>query len=225
MTLTVHADIVQRSDEWYKLRLGVITASAVGRLITPKTMKPASNQDSRSLASTLAAERISGWSDSNSYVNDDMMRGIDSEPIARAKYAQHYDESVIEVAFMTEDRFGFTIGFSPDGLVGDDGLIEIKCPRAKGHVATIIAGHPPIEYMAQLQCALLVSGRKWVDYISYCAGLPLYVKRVKPQQQWFDGITTAATSCEEAIRETMRLYDENSHGLIPTERTDMEIMI
>lgn len=224
MTLTIHTDIVQRSDEWYELRRGVITASTVGRLITPKTMKPASNQDSRGLAQALAAERIAGWSDVNNFINDDMMRGIESEPIVRAKYAEHY-LPVTEVAFITEDRFGFKLGVSPDGLVSDDGMIEIKCPRAKGHIATIIAGHPPIEYMAQLQCALLVSGRRWIDYISYCAGLPLYVKRVKPNQKWVEAIIAAATSCEEAIRETMRLYDEHSHGLIPTERNETEILI
>lgn len=224
MTLTIHTDIVQRSDEWYKLRLGVITASAVGRLITPKTMKPASNQESRGLAQTLAAERISGWSDANGFVNDDMVRGIDSEPIARDLYAEHH-EPVTEAAFITEDKFGFTLGYSPDGLVGSDGLIEIKAPRSKSHIATVIAGHPPIEYMAQLQCALLVSGREWIDYISYCGGLHLYVKRVRPRQEWFDAITSAASSCEESIRETMRLYDESAHGLIPTERVATEILI
>lgn len=223
MTLTIHTDIVQRSDEWYELRRGMITASAVGRLITPKTMKPASNQDSRSLAAGLAAERISGWTDPT-FINDDMMRGIEHEALARDKYAQHH-APVTEIAFMTEDRFGFTLGLSPDGLVGDDGLIEIKCPRAKGHIATVIAQHPPIEYMAQLQCALLVSGREWIDYVSFCAGLPLYVKRVKPQQQWMDAIVAAATSCEESIRETMRLYNEAAHGLIPTERVATEILI
>jgi len=223
VTLTIHTDIIQRSDEWYELRRGLITASAVGMLITPKTLKPASNQDSRGLASMLAAERIAGWSDIG-FVNDDMMRGIESEPIVRAKYVQHY-APVAEVAFMTEDRFGFKLGLSPDGLVGEDGLIEIKCPRAKGHIATIIAGHPPIEYMAQLQTALLVSGRAWIDYVSYCAGLPLYVKRVFPQGKWFDAITAAASSCEEGIREIMRLYDEHSHGLIPTERNETEILI
>jgi hypothetical protein len=222
VTLTIHTDIVQRSDEWYELRRGMITTSAVGRLITPKTMKPASNQDSRSLASTLAAERISGWTDSG-FVNDDMMRGIDSEPILRAKYAQHY-APVTEVAFMTEDRFGFKLGLSPDGLVGEDGLIEIKCPRANGHIGTIIAGHPPIEYMAQLQCALLVSGREWIDYVSFCAGLPLYVKRVTPQPKWFDAIRAAASSCEDSIREIMRLYHESAHGLIPTERITNELV-
>lgn len=223
MTLTIHSDIVQRSDEWYELRRGVITASAVGRLITPKTLKPASNQDSRSLAATLAAERISGWTDSG-FINDDMMRGIESEPIARAKYAEHY-AAVTEVAFMTDDRFGFTLGLSPDGLVGDDGLIEIKSPRAKGHITTIIAGHPPIEYMAQLQCALLVSGREWVDYVSYCAGLPLYVKRVRRQPEWLDAIVAAATACEDAIREIMRLYDEHSRELVPTERDELEVVV
>jgi hypothetical protein len=81
---------------------------------------------------------------------------------------------------MVRDDWGFSLGYSPDGLVGDDGLIEVKCRRQKKHLQTILADEVPPENMAQLQCGLLVSGREWIDYVSYCGGMPMYVKRVYP---------------------------------------------
>jgi hypothetical protein len=158
-------------------------------------------------------------------MNDDMLRGVEDEPIARDLYAEHY-APVVETGFMVEDRWGFKIGYSPDGLVGDDGLIEIKSRRSKTQLSTILAGHPPIENMAQLQCALLVSGRKWIDYVSYCGGMHLYVKRVTPQPKWFEAIVEAADAAEKNIIETIRIYGESIVGLHPTERVvAQEILI
>lgn len=172
----------------------------------------------------LAAERITGWTDPT-YMNDDMLRGIEDEPVARGLYAEHY-APVVETGFMVEDKWGFKLGYSPDGLVGDDGLIEIKSRRQKTQLSTILAGHPPIENMAQLQCGLLVSGRKWIDYISYCAGMPLWPKRVFPQPKWFDAIVEAAEVAEKNIIETLRIYGESIVGLHPTERVvAQEILI
>jgi hypothetical protein len=224
VTLTVHANLIQGSDEWHDQRRGIITGSAVGRLITPKTIRPASNPESRSLTMLLAAERITGWTEPT-YVNDDMLRGVEDEPRARDKYSEHY-APVVETGFMTEDRFGFKIGYSPDGLVGDDGLIEVKSRRSKGHLATILDDAPPIENMAQLQCGLLVSGREWIDYVSYCGGMPLFVKRVLPQQKWFDAIIEAAEILEENVGVMVRTYGRSIVGLHGTVRTlDLEIMI
>jgi hypothetical protein len=220
----VHPNLVQGSEEWHAQRRGMVTASVVGKLITPKTIKAASNPDSRGLALLLAAERITGWTDPT-YMNDDMLRGVEDEPIARDLYAEHY-APVVETGFMVEDRWGFKIGYSPDGLVGDDGLIEIKSRRSKTQLSTILAGHPPIENMAQLQCALLVSGRKWIDYVSYCGGMHLYVKRVTPQPKWFEAIVEAADAAEKNIIETIRIYGESIVGLHPTERVvAQEILI
>lgn len=223
MTLTIYTDLEQRSDEWYAARCGLVTASAVGKLITPKTVQPANNPDSRRLALTLAAERITGWVEPG-YVSDDMWRGIEDEPLARAKYAQH-NMPVIEAGFITEDKWGFTLGYSPDGLVGDDGLIEIKSRRQKTHLETILAGTPPSENMAQLQCALLVTGRDWLDYISYCGGMPLWVKRVEPDQKWFDAILAATQALEDSIADMLDLYAKSVVGLPMTERTLEEIVI
>jgi hypothetical protein len=223
MTLTIHTDIIQGSDEWHNQRRGIVTASVIGKLITPKTVKPASNPESRSLTMLLAAERITGWTDPT-YISDDMWRGIDDEPIARDKYAEHY-APVVAAGFMTEDRFGFTIGYSPDGLVGDDGLIEVKSRRAKTHLATILADEVPLDNMAQLQCGLLVSGREWVDYVSYCGGMPLYVKRIQPQQKWFEAITAAATVLEETVSVMVRTYTRLTAGLPPTERIEQHGLV
>src|SRR5699024_982986 len=123
-------DLEQGSDEWLQQRCGMVTASVVGKLITTKTLKPADNDTSRGLTETLVAERITGHVEPT-YVNDDMLRGIECEPLARDRYAECY-APVEQVGFMVQsfdNPLGFDIGFSPDGLVGDSGLIEIKCPR------------------------------------------------------------------------------------------------
>ncbi|MFV8049905.1 lambda exonuclease family protein [Mycobacterium sp. 48b] len=179
-------------------------------------IEPASNDTSRGLTASLVAERITGVTEPI-YVNDDMQRGIDDEPIARDKYSEKY-APVTEVGLMIRDDWGFRIGYSPDGLVGDDGLIEIKSRRQKGQLATVLAGHPPIENMAQLMCGLLVSGRKWIDYISWSGGMPMFVKRVYPDQRWFDAITKAVAAFEANAAEMMRVYDESTVGLHQTER-------
>ncbi|MCP2163112.1 YqaJ-like recombinase domain-containing protein [Williamsia serinedens] len=202
----------------------MVTASVVGKLITLKTVKVASNDESRGLTALLTSERITGHTDPT-FVSDDMWRGIEDEPKARAVYAEHY-APVTEVGFMTEDKWGFTIGYSPDGLVGDDGLIEIKSRRQKTQLTTILAGHPPIENMAQLQCGLLVSGRKWIDYVSYCAGMPLYVKRVLPDERWQDAIVAAVDAFERNAAESIRIYYESIVGYPKTERVlDLEINV
>lgn len=223
MTLTIHTDLVQRSDEWYAARRGIITASMVGRLITPKAIRVADNPDSRRTALLLAAERITGWTEP-SYINDDMWRGIEDEPLARDIYAEHY-APVDEAGFMTEDKWGYQIGYSPDGLVADDGLIEIKSRRPKIHLETILAGTPSAEHMAQLQCALLVSGRDWIDYVSYCGGMPLWGYRVEPDQKWFDTILAATRALENTIADMLRVYADSVVGLPRTERTLTQEMV
>ncbi|HET6916876.1 MAG TPA: YqaJ viral recombinase family protein [Acidimicrobiales bacterium] len=222
MTLHVLADLEQRSDEWHEARRGIVTASTVGKLLTP-TLRVADNDVSRGLTTTLAAERITGWTEEQP-ITSDMWRGIEYEPIARAKYAEHY-APVTEVGFMRRDEDDWTLGFSPDGMVDGDGLIEIKCPRAKTHLRTILANEVPPQYMAQCQAGLLVSGRDWIDFVSYVGGMPLYVRRVHPDQQWFDAITAACIAFEENVAEMVAHYEAMTLGLPQTERIDFEIKV
>ena len=223
MTLTVHNGIEQRSPEWYAARAGIVTASAIGALITERTVKPAANDKSRGLIASLAAERVTGHVE-QTFTSDDMWRGIEHEPIARDLYSGHRAEA-IECGFMVRDFDGYKIGYSPDGLVGDDGLLEIKCPRQKGHLQTLVADQVPPYYMAQLQTGLLVSGREWIDYVSFCAGMPLWIKRVLPEKRWQDALTEAASQAEEAIAATVAAYEAAATGLPETERITLEIAI
>ena len=225
MSLHVYNDVVQGSDAWLEARRGIVTASVVGQLITPTTIKPANNDKSRALTTLLVAERITGWVDPV-YVSDDMMRGTLDEPVARAIYAEHYG-TVDEVGFMVREEQWGRLGYSPDGLVGDDGLIEIKSRRAKKQLDTILRDEVPAENVAQIQAGLLVSGRKWCDYVSFCGGMPLYVKRVYPDRRWFEATIAAVSAFETAAAEMTSRYTNAIAGRPATERTtyDMEITV
>lgn len=221
MSVTV-LDVEQRSPEWYAARCGIVTASVVGKLLTP-TLKVANNDTARGVIGALVAERITGLVEPT-FTSDDMMRGIEHEPYARDIYSGHYQQAV-ECGFMRYEGDGWTLGYSPDGLVADDGLVEIKCPRAKGHVATILADRAPAAYMAQLQAGLLVSGRAWIDYVSFHAGLPLFVKRVFPDPAWQEALIAACRNFETTAAEMVAAYEHRAAVMPPTERIDMEIVI
>lgn len=224
MTLIEMPDLIQGTDEWHDQRRGLVTASVVDQLLTTKTVQPAKNDASRSLVALLVAERITGWTDPT-YLGDDMLRGIEDEPLAVDKYSEHF-APVTTSGFMVRDDWGFRIGYSPDGLVGDDGLIEVKSRRPKKHLQTILAGEPPAENMAQLQCGLLVSGRKWIDYVSYCGGMPLWVKRVLPDERWHTAIVAAVSAVEETAAQMVQQYEAATVGLPSTERLhDLEMVI
>ena len=94
----------------------------------------------------------------------------------------------------------------PDGLVGDDGLIKCKSRLQKIHLQTILNDRVPDENMAQLQCGLLVSGRAWIDYVSYCGGMPLWVKRVTPDLSWQAAILAAVEALEESAADMTARY-------------------
>jgi len=210
-------DIDQGTDEWDAARRGILTASTIGQLITAKTIKPANNPESRALTATLVAERITGWTDDR-YVSFDMQRGHDIEPIVRNLYTEHY-ATVKQVGFIIRDEENYKLGCSPDGLVGDDGMIETKSRRPKEHLSTILADAVPAENMAQCQAALFVSGRAWLDYLSFCGGMPLWRKRVLPDPVWQEAIARTAQAFEETAAIMRAQYNEAVIGLPETERT------
>lgn len=221
-TLTTYPKVDQGSDEWHRLRRGTITASVVGKLITP-TLKVASNDVSRGITTTLAAERITGWTEETAMTSD-MWRGVEHEPYARDIYSGHYQQAE-EIGFMVREGQGWRLGYSPDGLVGADGLLEIKCPRAKTHLNTILADAVPAFHMPQLQAGLLVSGRAWVDFVSFVAGMPLFVKRVEPDPAWFAAITAACIAFETNAAQIVADYEAKTEGLPKTERLNFEIQV
>lgn len=221
-----HHNIEQGTEEWLAMRCGILTASEMNLIVTP-TLKPASNDKERAHLFELLGQRITGYVEPR-YVSDDMLRGQWDEIEARIKYRDHFGP-VTECGFITNDDHGFVIGYSPDGLVGDDGLIECKSRRQRFQVETIVSDSVPVEYMLQLQTGLLVSGREWIDFISYCGGMPMYVKRVFPDAAIQDAIVTAARSFETRLAIRLEMYHEafaRQPVLIETERTnEQEIVI
>jgi hypothetical protein len=216
MALHEMPDLEQGSREWLEQRRGMVTASVVGQLLTA-TGRPASNDtSSRRLTLSLVAERITGYVEPT-FVNDDMLRGQLDEPIARDLYSEHF-EQVTECGFLVRDDWGWPLGYSPDGLVGDYGLIEVKSRRQKKHLQTILADEVPAENMAQLQAGLLVSGREWIDYVSYSGGMPLWVKRVYPDPKWSEAIVDAVSAFEQAAEEMTHTYLTRTADLPATER-------
>ncbi len=184
----------------------------------PLVIEVANNETSRSLTKLLVAERLTGFTE-DIFASADMERGRMDEPVARDLYSEHHAPATV-VGFMLRDDWGFPIGYSPDGLVGDEGLIEIKSRRQKNHLATVLADKVPMDNMAQVQCGLLVSGRAWVDYISYCGGMPLWTKRVFPDPLWFDAIIQAVRTFESAAEDMANTYLSRVEGLPATERID-----
>ncbi len=216
--LRIYPELEQRSEKWYEQRRGMVTASAISALITAKTLKPADNDYSRGLVAHLVAERITGYTEPT-FVSFDMERGIDDEPRAVDVYSEHY-APVKKVGFMVRDDYSWELGYSPDGLVGDDGLVEVKSRRQKKQLLTVVAGEVPAENMAQLQAGLFVSGREWCDYISFCGGMRLWVKRVEPDPRWFAAIVEAVAAFEKAAEEMADQYLKAVEGCPMTERID-----
>lgn len=183
----------------------------------------ADNDTSRGLTALLAAERITDHTDPT-YVNDDMLRGIMDEPLAVEAYSTHY-APVTTTGFMVRKGDGWQVGYSPDGLVGADGLVEVKSRRQKKQLTTVLSDDVPAENMPQLQAGLLVSGRKWLDYISFSGGMHLYVKRVLPDHRWFTAIINAAEKFERTAGEMVDTYARLTEGLPMTERAVEQEMV
>lgn len=215
MTITYHPELIQGSDEWIAMRCGTLTATGISSILTP-TLKPAKNEKSRAYVCEMLAQRITKYVEPQ-YISDAMLRGHADEILARELYSEKY-EPVTEVGFVTNDDLGFIIGCSPDGLVGDDGGIEIKSRMQKYQMQTIIDGEVPSEYMIQIQTNLFVTQRKWWDFISYCGGMPMFVKRVHPQPEYQSAIADAAIEFEENMRDAHERYILSASKFHPTER-------
>jgi len=220
-------DVVQGTDEWLAIRLGLLTASEVKKIVTPATLKIADNETVRSHLRELAAQRITQHVEP-SYISDDMLRGMNDEGDARQIYDQHFGK-VLMTGFMTNDKWGFTLGYSPDGLVGDDGQLEIKCRLQKIQLAAIMSRQVPTENVIQLQTGLAVSEREWCDYVSHCPGLPLIALRVYPDDKLQNAIIEAAGDFYQRLEKLIAEYHEKiadkAARLIPTQRKEEGDMI
>jgi hypothetical protein len=224
----IHEDLEQGTPEWLAARRGLMTASEMNLVLTP-TLKPSNNEKTRAHIYEIAAQRITEWTEPT-YVGDAMLRGHADEITARDLYSDRY-EPVEEKGFITRDFGGFTLGYSPDGCgVMSNIGIECKSRIQKHHLATIISDTVPVEYMLQVQTGLLVTEWDYMDYISFCAGLPMWVIRVFPDPVYQDAIMTAAADFELKVREQVAAYQARINEcavFITTEREpdEMEVFV
>ena len=214
MKRTFYNELEQGTDEWLQARCGIVTASTMRNLVTASG-KPADNDTSRGFIRQLATERIIGVPE-YTHPTRPMMRGTMLEPFARDLYAEHY-APVEEVGFIRLDTDEYSLGYSPDGVIGHDGLLEIKSPGPKEHLRTILADAVPSVYVWQVQVGLYVTGRSWLDFISYCPGADLYVKRVRPDKEAFGTIHLAVSQAETAVRNIIDDYTASGKNRVKTE--------
>jgi len=171
--------IEQGTPEWFAQRLGKVTASRVADVIAKTKTGYSTSRDN--YMAQLVCERMTGTV-AESYTNAAMQWGTDNEPLARAAYEAIKDVLVDEVAMITHPRIE-QAGASPDGLVGEDGLVEIKCPNTATHIDTLLTQTVPGKYITQMQWQMACTGRKWCDFVSFDNRLPeelqIFIKRIE----------------------------------------------
>lgn len=224
--ITYFPEMEQGSPEWLAARCGMLTASEVKLIMTP-TGKIADNDKTRAHVWELAAQRISGIVEPH-YISDDMLRGHDEEILARRAYDQCV-AATKTIGFVVNTRLGFPIGCSPDWLVGTDGMGEAKSRRQKFQVQTICENVPaetcPDDFALQVQTALWVTERKWLDFCSYSNGLHMPVIRILPDAEWQSRFEDAAKAFEDKVQRAVNDYRTalaSGARLIPTERREIQ---
>jgi len=229
MTITYHKDLIQGTPEWHQQRCGMITASEVKLLLSPKTLKPLNNDKTRAHIWELAAQRISGYVEPT-YIGDEMLRGCNDEIEARYLYDKHFAK-ITECGFITNDEFGFTLGCSPDALVGDDGGVECKSRRQKFQVQTFVEylrdGKIPEDFTLQVQSCLLITRRNWWDFISFSGGLPMMPITVEADKEVQEAIVEVCKKAEQQIEEAIADWRQivAKGKCVPTERKTEEEMV
>lgn len=190
-------DCKQGTPEWLTARLGKVTASEVGALVSPLG-KVRTGDGPRTFLYKKLAEKILGvpLSDFTSFGMD---QGVIVESEARAWFAFEHNVNVCEVGFCESDDG--RIGFSPDGLIGDEGGIEIKCPQPAKHIEYLLGGVVPEEYVLQVQFSIYVSGRAWWKFLSYSRQFPALICHVEPNPELQDSIS-------EALEIFIRKFDD-----------------
>ena len=194
---------IQGTDEWLLERCGKVTASRIADLMaTTRSGYAASRENYKA---QLIAERLTGCV-APSFTNAAMIHGTETEPEARRAYEFYVDRDVQQVGFVPHPSIEMA-GASPDGLVGDDGLLELKCPNTATHINSLLTGRIDDKYFKQMQFQMACTGREWCDFASYDNRMPermrLFVKRVKRDEEEVSEIETAVRAFLLEIDETL----------------------
>jgi putative phage-type endonuclease len=184
-------DLIQGSPAWFAARLGKVTASRVADLTA--TTKTGWGASRKNYAAELVAERLTGVS-AIGFSNAAMQWGTETEPQARDAYGFFHDADVSQVGFVPHPVIQMA-GASPDGLVGEDGMVEIKCPNTSTHIDTLLGAEIPSKYFTQMQFQMACTGRQWCDFVSFDPRMPenlrLFTKRVPRDPDVIDALESA----------------------------------
>lgn len=194
-------ELEQGSDEWFEVRCGKATASRIADVIA-KT-KSGYSTSRANYAAQLIIERLTNQK-VEGFTNAAMQHGIDTEPQARAAYDLHSGLDVKEIGFMIHPSIPDS-GASPDGIIGDDGLVEIKCPNTATHIDFLLSPDIDKKYITQMQWQMACTGRKWCDFVSFDPRLPLNL------QLKIVRIMRNADTIAELELEVKSFLDEVSH--------------
>lgn len=193
----------QRTDDWFAARAGKATASSIYKILA-KT-KTGYGADRENYAAQLVAERLTG-KPADSYSNAAMQWGIDTEASAREAYAIKIDDKPVEIGFVDHPAIAWS-GASPDGLVGFDGLVEIKCPNTATHIRTLNGAAIDKKYMLQMQWQMACTEREWCDFVSFDPRLPdemqMHVRRVERDDALLAEIEAEVTKFLDEVAATV----------------------
>jgi putative phage-type endonuclease len=193
----------QRSEEWYAARCGKVTASKVGDILA-RIRNGNWAASRRNYAAQLVNERLTGKPYVPTYTNEYMEWGKDQEPIAREKYIELRQLEVSEIGFVDHPSIAMA-GASPDGLVGEDGLLEIKCLIKANHMDILLTENLE-KYELQMHWQMACTGRKWCDFVSYNPELPenmqLFIKRLYRDEEKIERIEREVRIFLEEVEET-----------------------
>lgn len=177
------SEIIQGSPEWFAIRLGKVTASRVADVVARTKSGPSASR--ANYMAELIAERLTGEV-APSFTNAAMQWGTEKEPEARAAYGFRTDSEVGQIGFVIHPQIADS-GASPDGLIGEDGLAEFKCPNTATHIETLLTKAAPAKYLTQMQWQMACTGRKWCDFVSYDPRMPetmrLFIQRVERDEK------------------------------------------
>lgn len=214
MTIIYHTNFEQKSGMWDKIRCGKLTCSSLSNILTPAKLQLSSAAEGHALV--IAAERIKGKAEEMP-ISFDMERGNLLEEEAR--YIYHNQFSPVEqVAFIENSEVPFPFGFSPDGLILERrAAIEIKCPRSKGHMETLINGTFDGSYMLQMQGGMLAAALEFVNFVSYHEGLAFKPIRISRDDAIISKIVEAGKIFEQMVQDIIGKYNDRiKKGAVPT---------
>jgi len=190
----------QGSPEWLAARLGIPSASMFAKIVTTKGIWSASAD---AYINQLVAERLTGERE-EVFQSHHMLRGTELEPDARDLYSLMSDAEVTEVGFCLHDTL--SAGCSPDGLIGEDGGLEIKCPAPSTHVEYLRGGVLPSKYKQQVMGCLWITGREWWDFVSYHPTMKPLIVRVERDEEYIAALEKCVTKAVNLIEENVEKF-------------------